>query len=102
MYERVPHVTLKSIANNAEIDLIWEKFQKNLEPLHEQLNKALKQTWEEWPIPRDAEDSWPHQAKNLHEEWWRQRIARQKEIDASIGAKAEYEYLYDKPYKDNR
>ena len=25
VYERVPHVTLKSIANNAEIDVIWEK-----------------------------------------------------------------------------
>ncbi|KAB7598019.1 site-specific DNA-methyltransferase, partial [Verminephrobacter sp. Larva24] len=29
-----------------------------------------------------------------------QRIARQKEIDASIAAKAEFEYLYDKPYPD--
>ena len=27
VYERVPHITLKSIANNAEIDVIWEKFQ---------------------------------------------------------------------------
>ena len=27
VYERVPHVTLKSIANNAEIDVIWEKWQ---------------------------------------------------------------------------
>ena len=24
VYERVPHITLKSIANNAEIDVIWE------------------------------------------------------------------------------
>ena len=28
------------------------------------------------------------------------RIARQREIDASIAARAEYEYLYDKPYED--
>ena len=33
IYERVPHVTLKSIANNAEIDVIWDKFQQLLEPL---------------------------------------------------------------------
>jgi len=26
VYERVPHITLKSIANNAEIDVIWDKF----------------------------------------------------------------------------
>ena len=37
----------------------------------------------------------------LHEEWWATRILRQKEIDASIAAKAEFEYLYDKPYTDN-
>jgi len=33
VYERVPHVTLKSIANNAEIDVIWDKWQETLEPL---------------------------------------------------------------------
>jgi adenine-specific DNA-methyltransferase len=30
------------------------------------------------------------------------RLTRQKEIDASIAAKADYEYLYDKPYEDSR
>ena len=102
VYERVPHVTLKSIANNAEIDVIWEKFQGSLEPLREQLNSGLKQTWEEWEIPREADDKWPEPAKKLHAEWWQQRIARQKEIDASIAAKADFEYLYDKPYDDKR
>ena len=40
--------------------------------------------------------------KKLHAEWWEARIARQKEIDASIAAKAEFEYLYDKPYEDKK
>jgi hypothetical protein len=35
VYERVPHITLKSIANNAEIDVIWDKYQAKLEPLCE-------------------------------------------------------------------
>lgn len=100
VYERVPHVTLKSIANNAEIDVIWEKFQQALEPLRENLNRELKQTWEEWQIPREANEKWSARAKELHAEWWKQRIARQKEIDASIAAKAEFEFLYDKPYED--
>ncbi len=38
----------------------------------------------------------------MHKQWWEQRIARQREIDASIAAKADFEYLYDKPYTDNR
>ncbi len=42
------------------------------------------------------------EAVKLHADWWEQRIARQKEIDASIAAKADFEYLYDKPYQDNK
>ena len=100
VYERVPHITLRAIANNAEIDVIYEDFQEKLEPLREELNQALKTAWAEWEIPRDAEESWPEQAQSLHKEWWESRIARQKEIDASIATKADYEYLYDKPYDD--
>jgi adenine-specific DNA-methyltransferase len=154
--ERVPHITLKSIANNAEIDVIWEKFQQTLEPIREQLNHAMAKAWEEWEVPREAEDPWdaatqelfyhlrtaqartkeehaknvrdclkainhnlkrdysiealparpadpwPEPVQKLHAEWWHQRIERQKEIDASIAAKADFEYLYDKPYDDKR
>ena len=102
VYERVPHITLKSIANNAEIDVIWEKFQETLEPLRRELNDALGTSYEEWEIPRDAAAAWPEEVRRIHADWWEQRIARQKEIDASIAAKADYEYLYDKPYEDNK
>ena len=102
VYARVPHITLKSIANNAEIDVIWAQFQATLEPLREQLNKALKQNWREWEMPRKAEENWPARAKTLHEQWWARRIERQQKIDASIAARAEFEYLYDKPYEDNK
>jgi adenine-specific DNA-methyltransferase len=100
VYERVPHVTLKAIANNTEIDVIWEKWQKTLEPLRERLNASLKTQCEEWEVPREADAKWPEPAKKLHGDWWQARIGRQKEIDASIAAKAEFEYLYDKPYSD--
>ncbi len=104
VYERVPHITLKSIANNAEIDVIWEKYQQQLEPLREKLNKALKKSWQEWEIPRelDATSRDRKEAADLHARWWELRIARQKEIDKSIAAKAEFEYLYDKPYEDKK
>jgi len=41
VYERVPHITLKTIADNAEIDVIWDKWQGKLEPLREQINEIL-------------------------------------------------------------
>ena len=101
VYERVPHITLKSIANNAEIDVLWEKYQETLELLRKKLNAELHQEWQEWEVPCDEEGSWPETAKLCHSEWWKTRIDRQKEIDASIAAKADYETLYDKPYTDN-
>ena len=138
VYERVPHITLKSIANNAEIDVIWERHQQLLEPLREQLNAVLGRcnpspsgrgegvretsdgtqsahphpgplpkgeggkAWQEWEIPREAGADWPEAAKTAHAQWWQQRIARQKDIDASIAARAEFEYLYDRPYEDKK
>ncbi len=102
VYERVPHITLKSIANNAEIDVIWERWQETLEPLRDDLNARLDGDWEEWQIPREASKDWPAEAVETHRLWWEGRIARQQEIDASIAARADYEYLYDKPYEDNR
>jgi adenine-specific DNA-methyltransferase len=102
VYERVPHITLKSIANNIEIDVIWERFQETIEPLREELNALLGEAWEEWEIPREDVEDWPEEAKETHARWWEQRMARQQEIDASIAAKADYEYLYDKPFVDDK
>lgn len=102
VYERVPHITLKSIANNTEIDTIYDKFQNSLEPIRLALNELLNTLWEEWEIPRETGEQWSQKAKELHHEWWKLRIARQKEIDTSIAKNAEYEYLYDRPYEDNK
>ena len=102
IYERVPHITLKSIANNTEIDVIWDKFQTILEPLRTQLNSELAKNWQEWEIPREYNLQWNDKAKKLHAQWWQERIARQKEIDASIAAKADFENLYDKPQEDKK
>ncbi|WP_244471884.1 site-specific DNA-methyltransferase [Rhizobium phaseoli] len=112
VYERAPHITLKSVANNAEIDVIWEKWQDVLEPLRRQLNAALATAFEEWEVPRDL-DAWldtkdgqakahlaTEAARKLHADWWEGRIARQKEIDASIARAADVELLYDRPYED--
>jgi len=120
VYQRVPHITLKSIANNAEIDVIWERFEEQLLPLREELTRHLPKGWltsfrkkqkydvkvpdeiQGWEIPREFPDDWPEAARPLHEEFWKLRIDRQNEIDASIAAKADFEYLYDKPYEDKK
>ena len=47
-----------------------------------------------------TDDGWNAAATRLHTRWWEARIGRQKEIDASITANADFEYLYDKAYED--
>lgn len=192
VYARVPHITLKSIANNTEIDVIWEARQPAVEAARAALNAALTGHAEpfevatggragasidfrsagevtlpsgepapangfmEWEVPREpgtpwpkaerdwhaaasawAEDAprkvrldaeaglvklnkaraaawtfetlpkraitpWPKAAEDRLAEFWEARIARQREIDASIAARAEHEFLYDKPYEDRK
>jgi len=138
VYERVPHVTLKSIANNAEIDTIWERTQPAVDQALCDLNRHLlatdhavtvttgarsgrKITFKtehnetlpsgevvptyrllEWEVPRDADRDWHQQACAAHARFWEARIARQREIDASIAARADFETLYDRPYEDRK
>ncbi len=53
VYKRVPHVTLKSIANNEEIDAIHARWQAQLEPLRAEINRLAGKDWEEWQVPRE-------------------------------------------------
>ena len=100
VYDRMPHIMLSSIANNPLIDDIWEKWQAVLEPLRIELHAATSEAWEEWQIPRELPNAAPPTAAEPHAKWWEARIARQREIDASIAARATPEYLYDRPYTD--
>jgi adenine-specific DNA-methyltransferase len=52
--------------------------------------------------PTQAAARWAEAATKLQAEWWKARIGRQKEIDASLAAQPEYEYLYDKPCEDKK
>ena len=107
VYERVPHITLKSIANNEEIDEIHQRFADRIGPLIEAFEKLSSkgkakssQPMQEWQVPREADASWSAELVKVHAELWRLRRERQAEIDASIARRAETELLYDKPYQD--
>ena len=104
VYERVPHITLKSIANNAEIDVIWETWQRKLEPLREALNARLKRNepWEEWQIPREPGDPWPEAAIKQHaiaidkDANEKRRLAALAKINKELGRKYTLETLPEK------
>ena len=100
--ERVPHITLKSIANDADVDVIWDKWDTRIHAALNGLKTSTGSAKEAWELPLQAPSSWPKAAKELLAGFWSARTARQKEIDDSIAAKAEFEYLYDRPYEDKK
>ena len=65
------------------------------------LNQELGREYTLDDVPDHPSDPWDPEAAELHRQWWEGRVARQREIDASIAANASFEYLYDKPYVDS-
>ena len=122
--KRVPHVTLKAIANNEEIDSIHAEFAPKSEQALAALNKAAKKSWQEWEVPRELPPelrssrrkeaqttspdsqrlvtSSPTENEKVHSEFWQLRRERQQAIDAAIARHADTELLYDQPYEDNK
>ncbi len=105
VYRRVPHIMLKDIANNQEIDAIHAKWQAQLEPILKDLAglgnlPGLNPGWQTWDLPRDPGPDWPPAAQKLLAQYWQFRRQRQAEIEASISRQAEQEILYDQPFED--
>ena len=97
IYKTVPHVTLGSIANNPEIDEIYERMHPAVEAALAELNKAAKQKLKEWEVPFDFPEDWPAAARKAFDAFHAARQAIQKKMDDSIAAHADQETLYDQP-----
>ncbi len=114
IYKRVPHVTLKAIANNEEIDSIHAEFAPKIEQSLAALNKVAKKDWKEWEVPRelttDSTDDTDKKSSvksvssvvKILSEFWQLRRERQQAMDAAIARHADTELLYDQPYEDNK
>ncbi len=125
IYKTVPHVTLKSIANNAEIDAIYERLHPGIEKALAGLNAALKthaptapypvtegvrkgqklvlglagQDLLEWEVPFDLPADWLAKVQPALTAFHTARQKMQAEMDRSIASQADSETLYDQPEK---
>ena len=100
VYKTVPHITRESIANNPEIDVIYEKHRPKVETALADLNAAAKTSYEEWEVPFDPDPAWPEAAGKSHKKFLAAWQKRQAEINASIQKNAPQETLYDQPEID--
>ena len=123
IYKTVPHVTLKSIANNPDIDEIYGRMHPAVEKALAELNGALSPTpdeatkhstklangqvaaylplagegLKEWEVPFNLPADWPQVARKAFDAFHAARQAMQKQMDLSIAAHADQEILYDQP-----
>ena len=121
IYKTVHHVTLKSIANNPDIDSIYERMHPAVEQLLDHLNTELAKhpvapftlveglrkganlyfakgdTLLEWEVPFDAPSDWPEEVRMVHDKYLQARRHMQELMDQSIAAHADQEVLYDQP-----
>ncbi len=124
IYKTVPHVTLKSIANNEDIDAIHERLHPAIETALTALNACLNatpptepfaategvrkgskllfspkrpETLAEWEVPFDLPAPWPASAKSAFDAFHAARQSMQRAMDRSIADRAESETLYDQP-----
>lgn len=123
-YQTVPHISLRSIANNPDIDAIFEAKHPAiaiaLKALNEalindksapfkpsrghrkgkQVNFAKGEALADWEVPFDFPGGWPDTAVAPFADFHAARQAMQAAMDQSISAHAEQETLYDQPEID--
>ncbi|WP_282029717.1 site-specific DNA-methyltransferase [Paracoccus marcusii] len=125
-YKTVPHITLKSIVNNAgpDIETIHDEHHPKIATALEGLNAAMTasppkplkpaqgvrkgkpvdfakgDSLHEWEVPFDWPEDWPDAARVTFDAFHAARQAMQRRMDQSIADHAEQETLYDKPRKD--
>jgi len=98
IWKTVPHVTLKSIANNPDIDAIYARMHPAVEAALAELNKALKAEAKEWEVPFDFPGG-DDKVRAAFDAFHAARQAMQKAMDRSIADHADQETLYDQPAK---
>lgn len=97
IYKTVPHLTLKSIANNPEVDEIYKNMNPAIEAALAELNNATKLNLKEWEVQFDFPDDWSDSACKPFDLFQTARKAMQLKMDESIAAHAGQEVLYDQP-----
>jgi adenine-specific DNA-methyltransferase len=124
IYETVPHVTLKAIANNPEMDEIYERFQPELKAslaaLNEELQRSEKKylvsvgirkdtfvdcakdvALEEWEVPYSMPMDWQEKDLSLaFNKFSSVRSAMYGSMNNSINAHADQELMYERPAID--
>ena len=101
-HKTAPHIGLKRMAYNTEIDDIHAEHAEKLEPLRAEMNRLMEQNWMEWEVPTETDSEWSPKFQELHRQWLKLKRERQLAMDASTARRAKKEILYDQPHENTK
>ena len=102
-YKTAPHIGLKDIATNTEIDNIHTEYAEKMDPLRAQMGRFMEKDLEEWEVPIETNPEWDPKFQQLHRQWSSLKRERQLEMDKSTEKHATTnKNLYDQPYEDRK
>jgi adenine-specific DNA-methyltransferase len=105
LYDTVPHITLKSIANNPEIDEVDERYKVKLEDALIAVNKLVKgkAQFNKWDVPYEvAPEINTTGLQEALDQFHKVATERMSAINATIKAHADQEQLLDRPAIDKQ
>ena len=76
--------------------------QRRVQPLLTRLNQLIGKNFEEWDLPSSANPDWSAGAERVYQELTREIATRKLTITESVNAKADFKYIYDKPFEDKQ
>lgn len=105
LYDTVPHITLKSIANNPEIDEIDQRYEARLDDALNAVNKLVKgkSHFNKWDVPYEVTaDIDVVGLQEALDQFHKIATERMSAINASINDHADQEQLLDRPAIDKQ
>ena len=97
IYKTVPHVTLRKIASNTDIDRLYESQHPFVESALMKLNSLSGTVYKEWEVPVNLAGNQDSHMQKIFQEFHSARRSLQNAMARSISEHSEKEILYDQP-----
>ena len=98
-YEFFPNITLSSIVNNTQIDVIVGEYEKPIADVLTAVRKDFGEEINEWDLQDLSEQ---HPKNEILNQYWALNTKKKEALEKCIAEGSEKKYLYDRPLENRR
>lgn len=96
----VPHITMGSITNNQDIDLIYERFKVDLDAQSKMIAEKTGLLLDAFNIPNSFPEGWPKELKTDFDRFNDLRTSFFKQVELTVKSQSDSDQLFDRPLID--